>query len=192
MKQKKNCQKPMPKVAFKAMTIIMGIRKNFFNRNLKEEVSLVGIKAGDHILDFGCGPGFNTMIASQKVKKQGKVYALDISPQAIKVIKDKSRKNKLENISTILSSCNTKLKDKSIDTVYLHNTLPYVKDKKSVLNEISRVLKVKGKFSYISRAISRFHRKNTISDEQLKKLLTSNNNFKLIKEKEGHLIFEKR
>lgn len=186
-----NNQKPMPEFSFKVMMTIMSIRKKFFGRNIEEEVNLVGIKTGDHILDFGCGPGFNTMLASQKVKKQGKVYALDICPQAIKVIRNKAKNNKLKNINTILSDCDTKLKDKSIDIVYLHNTLPYIKDKEDVLNEIRRVLKTGGRLSYMSRAISRLHRNNTINDKQLKKLLTLNNDFKLIKEKEGHLIFKK-
>ena len=182
-------QKPMSSFAFKIMTMIMSIKKKF--RNIEEEISLAGINAGDYILDFGCGLGFNTLPAAQKVKKQGKVFALDISPQAIEVVKGKARKNKLENIETILSDCNTKLEDKSIDIVYLHNTLPIVRDKENVLTEIHRVLKIGGRLSYMSRAISRSYGEDTIGDEKLKKLLVSNNKFKLSKEKNRHLIFDK-
>ena len=102
--------------AIKIMTMIMSIRKKF--RNIEEEISLAGINAGDYILDFGCGLGLNTIPAAQKVKKEGKVFALDISPQAIEIVKDKARKNELENIETFLSDCNTKREDKSIDIVY--------------------------------------------------------------------------
>lgn len=182
-------QKPMSWFVFKIMTIIMSIRKK--SRNIEEEISLAGINAGDYILDFGCGLGLNTIPAAQKVKKQGKVFALDISPQAIEVVKDKAGKNELKNIETILSDCNIKLEDKSIDIVYLHNTLPLVRDKENVLSEIHRVLKIRGRLSYMSRAISRSYGENTIDNEKLKKLLVSNNKFKLSKEKNGHLIFEK-
>jgi SAM-dependent methyltransferase len=182
-------QKPMSWLVFKIMTLIMSIRKKF--RNIKEEINLAGINAGDYILDFGCGIGFNTIPAAQKVKKQGKVFALDISSQAIEVVKNKATKNKLENIETILSDCNTGLEDKSIDIVYLHNTLPLVREKERVLSEIHRVLKIGGRFSYMSRAISRSYGEDTIDDEKLKKLLVSNNKFKLSKEKNRHLIFEK-
>ncbi|MCD4756512.1 class I SAM-dependent methyltransferase [bacterium] len=184
-------QKPMSGITFRVMLVIMNIRKKFFNRDVEEEVDLVGIKEGDYILDFGCGPGFNTILASQKVKEQGRVYALDISPQAIEMIKDLAKKKKLNNILTILSDCDTGLEDGSIDIVYLHNTLPYVQDKEDVLNEIYRVLKVGGRLSYISRAVSRSHGDDTISNEQLKKLLASKKRFKLVQEKEGHLIFER-
>jgi ubiquinone/menaquinone biosynthesis C-methylase UbiE len=167
----------------------MSIRKKF--RNIEEEISLAGINTGDYILDFGCGLGFNTIPAAQKVKKQGKVFTLDISPQAIEVVKGKARKNELKNIETILSDCNTKLEDKSIDIVYLHNTLPLVRAKENVLSEIHRVLKIGGRLSYLSRAISRSYGEDTIDAEKLKKLLVSNNKYKLSKEKNGHLIFEK-
>jgi len=182
-------QKPMPWFAFKIMTLIMTIRKKF--RNIEEEVSLSRINIGDYILDFGCGLGFNTISAAQKIKKQGKVFALDISPQAIEFVKNKAEKNRLENIETILSDCNTGLEDISIDIAYLHNILPLVRDKENVLSEIHRVLKIGGKLSYMSRAVSRSYGEDTIDDEKLKKLLVSENKFKLTKEKNGHLIFEK-
>ena len=180
-------QRPMPWFAFKIMSLIMTIRKKF--RNIEEEISLAGINEGDYILDFGCGLGFNSIPAAQKVKGQGKVFALDISPQSIKIVKNKSVKNKLENIVTILSDCNTNLEDRSIDIVYLHNTLPLINNKQQVLNEIHRVLKIGGRLSYMSRAVSRVSRENTMSDEKLKEVLT--NNYKLTNEKNGHLIFEK-
>jgi hypothetical protein len=71
----------------------------------------------------------------------------------------------------------------------LHNTLPLIKNKKQVLNEIHRVLKVGGRLSYMSRALSRASEENTMSDERLKEGLK--NDYILVKEKSGHLIFEK-
>jgi len=182
-------QKPMPWFAFKIMILIMTIRKKF--RNIEDEISLARLNIGDYISDFGCGLGFNTIPAAQKIKRQGKVFALDISPQAIEVVKNKAEKNKLGNIETILSDCNTGLEDKSIDIVYLHNILPLVSDKENVLSEIHRVLKIGGRLSYMSRAVSRSYGEDTIDDEKLKKLLVSENRFKLTKEKNGHLLFEK-
>ena len=186
-------QKPMPWIAFKTMTIIMCIRKRF--RNIEEEVYLCGIKAGDHVLDFGCGLGFNTIPAAQKVGDSGKVFALDINPQAIKIINKKIAQFNLKNVEPILSDCKTNLPDENIDIVYLHNTLPLLKDKKGVLNEIFRVLKIKGKLSYMSRKIAHLAGNRSsddipVTDKELKEYL--NFTYKCIKEKNGHLIFEKR
>ena len=192
MKKNKNSdnQKPMPWYAFKVMKTIVHVGKRF--RNIEEEISLAGINSGDIILDFGCGLGLNTIPAAKKVKNQGKVFALDITPEAIKIVNEKARENKLENITTILSASNEiKLDDEIIDIVYLHNTLPLVRDKENVLNEIYRVLKIGGRLSYISRAIARSYGENAINNEKLKSILLSNNKYKLLKDKKGHLIFEK-
>jgi ubiquinone/menaquinone biosynthesis C-methylase UbiE len=182
-------QKPMPWFAFKVMTFIMTLKKKY--RNIEEEVNLAGIKSGDYILDFGCGLGFNVIPAAQKVGNNGKVFALDINSQAIKIVEQKSKKNNLKNIETILFDCNTNLEDRSIDIVYLHNTLPLVKDKQGVLIEINRVLKIGGRLSYMSRSVSRVVGEDSISDERLKNTLEADDKFKLITEKNGHLIFEK-
>lgn len=184
-----NKQKPMPGFKFKIMTFIMSIRKMF--RNINEEVNLVGIKPGDYILDFGCGLGFNTIPSAQKVGNKGKVFALDINSKAIKIIKEKEKKYNLNNIKTILSDCKTRLKNKSIDIVYLHNTLPIVENKKSVLNEIHRILKINGKLSYMSRTFSRLAGENSMTDKKLKEYLETKNRFKLIKTKNRHFIFKK-
>ena len=47
------------------------------------------------------------------------------------------------------------------------------------------------KFSYISRAISLLAGENSLNNEKLIKLLEAGNKFKLVKEKNRHLIFEK-
>ncbi len=182
-----NEQKPMPWIAFQFMRLIMNIRKNF--RDIDKEINLAGIKKGLHILDFGCGLGFNTIPAAKVVGKEGRVFALDLSKQAIQITKKKIHKNKLNNVVIIHSGCDTGLEDKSIDLVYLHNTLPIVKEKYKVLDEITRVLKKGGKLSYMSRAGSRTYGENTISNSKLKEILSSD--FTLIMEKKGHLIFER-
>ena len=185
----KNKQKPMTWFAFKIMSLIMNIKKNF--RNIDEEISLARIQTGDYILDFGCGLGFNTFPAAQKVGDNGKVFALDINPRAIKMIREKSNNSNLKNIEAILSDCDTNLEDRKIDIVYLHNTLPLVKDKQRVLDEICRVLKVGGKLSYMSRTFSRVSGKDSMNGERLKNNLEADNKFKLVREINGHFIFEK-
>ena len=185
----KNEQKQMSRLVFKIMTLIMSIRKIF--RNIDDEVRYAGIKPGDYILDFGCGLGFNAIPAAKIVGSKGKVFALDIHKQAIEIVIKKTKNYEFKNIETILSDCNTGLKDNTINVVYLHNTLPLIKNKKGVLNEISRVLKIRGKLSYMSRFGSRIMGKYTMKDEKLKEYLKTEYKFELIKSKNRHFIFEK-
>ncbi|PIE35800.1 hypothetical protein CSA56_02655 [candidate division KSB3 bacterium] len=185
--QNKNEQKSMPWIAFQVMRLIMNIRKRF--RNIEAEINLAGIEKGFSILDFGCGLGFNTIPAAKAVGQEGRVFALDISKQAIKIMGKKIRKNRLDNVEIIQSGCDTGLEDKSIDLVYLHNTLPMIKEKQKVLDEITRVIKTGGRLSYMSRFGSRIYGEDTISDSRLKELLRVDFTLKI--ERNGHVIFER-
>ncbi len=177
----------MPWFSFQVMRLVMNTRKIF--RNIDEEINLAGIEKGFFILDFGCGLGFNTIPAAKAVGKEGRVFALDVSKQAIKIIEKKLDKNKLDNVEIIQSGCDTGLQEKSIDLVYLHNTLPLIKEKQRVLNEITRVIKTGGRLSYMSRVGSRIYGKDAISDSRLKKMLHFD--FILKRERKGHFIFER-
>ncbi len=180
-------QKPMSWAAFQFMRLVMNIRKHF--RDIEGEINLAGIEKGIRILDFGCGLGFNTIPAAKAVGKEGEVFALDVSLQSIKIMKKKIQRNRLDNVALIQSGCDTGLADKSVDLVFLHNTLPLVKEKQQVLDELTRVIKTGGKLSYMSRSGSRIYGEDTISDTQLKGILSSH--FILKTERKGHLIFEK-
>ncbi len=185
--REKHEQKPMSWCAFQFMRFIMNIKKHF--RDIEEEIQLAGMEPGIRILDFGCGLGFNTLPAAKAVGRKGQVFALDLSRQSIKILEKKIRKAGLENVFPILSGGKTGLEDKSMDLVYLHNTLPLVTDKQQVLDEITRVLKPGGRLSYMSRKGSRIYGKDTISDAKLKEILRPCFTLKL--EKQGHLIFER-
>ncbi len=81
-------QKSMSWIAFQFMRLVMNIRRKF--RNIDEEINLAGIEKGFYVLDFGCGLGFNTIPAAKAVGTEGQVFALDLSAQAIKIVKKKS------------------------------------------------------------------------------------------------------
>ena len=50
-------------------------------------------------VDVGCGDGFFTILASRKVGKKGKVYAVDIDPAGIEKLKSKAKTEGLTNIT---------------------------------------------------------------------------------------------
>ncbi len=134
-------QKQMSHIMFKIMTTIMSVFKIF--RNIEKEITFSELKIKDIVLDFGCGFGFNTIPAAKIVGSTGKIFALDINNNAIKIVRNKIVKYNLKNIETILSDCDTGLGDNTIDIVFLHNTFPMVENKKYVLKEIHRILKTK-------------------------------------------------
>ncbi len=181
-------QKPMPWFSFQMMKFIMTIVKR--KRNINKEVSFAGIKEGDYVLDFGCGLGFNTIPAAQKVGKNGRVYGLDLSKLALKEVSKKSMKSEVNNIELINSGCETSLDDNFIDIVYLHNTLPIVKNKEKVLRELTRVLKAGGKLSYTTGRGAKVYGNENFSNEKLKEYL--NKDFDIKKEDGNHIVFVKK
>jgi len=115
----------------------------------RENVLLeVGIKPGFCILDYGCGPGSYTIIAAKLAGERGKVYALDIHPLAIQMVKNMSEKKKLTNVEIILSDCATGLPDQSVDVVLLYDTFHGLSKPDEVLAEMHRVLKPDGILSF--------------------------------------------
>jgi ubiquinone/menaquinone biosynthesis C-methylase UbiE len=103
-----------------------------------------GIKAGDSVLDYGCGPGRYTVALSALVGIAGKVYALDAHPLAIRKIQRLKDKRRLFNVVTIFSDCATGLPDRCLDAALLYDILHDLADAGRVLGEISRTLKSGG------------------------------------------------
>ncbi|MFA5221217.1 MAG: class I SAM-dependent methyltransferase [Methanoregula sp.] len=47
------------------------------------------VKPGDHVLDFGCGPGFFTREFAQRVGESGLVIAADLQEEMLKILRGK-------------------------------------------------------------------------------------------------------
>lgn len=137
--------KPMSNFAFRIMSLEFNIRDRFLPPS--EIVNEAGIKPGSSVLDFGCGPGSYCVAAAKLAGPNGKVYALDMHPLAVKRVQAVAKKRGLANIRTILSDRDTSLDDETIDLVLLYDILHMLADPGAVLGEISRVLRPTGLLS---------------------------------------------
>lgn len=61
----------------------------------------LGIRAGMVIGEVGAGSGYFTFMLSERVGETGKVYANDISNRALSTLRDRARRNGVENIEII-------------------------------------------------------------------------------------------
>ena len=113
----------------------------------EEEIKKINLKAGQTILDYGCGIGSCTIPAAKLVGKGGKVYALDKQTLALKRVEEKAKRNKLDNIETMLCDKDIELPDENIDVILLYGVLPEIEHKESLLKELHRVLKPNGYLS---------------------------------------------
>ena len=138
--------KPMNNVMFKGMCFFFMIRDIFRPRsNILMET---GIKLGDHVLDYGCGPGGYVPPVAELVGNSGRVYALDINPLAVKRVQKIASKNQLANVETTCSDCKTGLQDDSLDVVLLYDSFHMLSDPNGVLKELHHILKPNGILSF--------------------------------------------
>jgi ubiquinone/menaquinone biosynthesis C-methylase UbiE len=115
----------------------------------EEIIESSGIKEGDKIADFGCGPGYFSIPISKIIGEDGEVYAFDVLPAAIEALESQAKINGIDNISikrvNLEKQKSSKLEDSSVDWVILKHILFQNKDKKTILEEAHRVLKTDGK-----------------------------------------------
>lgn len=168
--------KPMPSIAFKAISFYFALRHRL--EDVRKPLQKAGIKEGQTILDFGCGPGHYTIAAAKMVGANGKVYALDIHPLAVQSVEKKARKAGLTNITTILSDRDTGLPDQSIDIALAYDMIHMVKDKQSLIKELHRVLKQNSILSVLAEHLK---------VEDVLKILEQDGLFSL-KDRQGNLI----
>jgi ubiquinone/menaquinone biosynthesis C-methylase UbiE len=144
--------------------------RDFF-RPRKDIVKEVGIKEGFRVLDYGCGSGNYVTAVAELVGKSGKIYALDINPLAIKMVKKIAVNKQLPNVETILSDCKTGLPDDSIDVVLLYDTFHDLSDPNMALEELHRVLKPNGILSFSDHHMKENEIISKVTDNELFRLL---------------------
>jgi ubiquinone/menaquinone biosynthesis C-methylase UbiE len=138
------CQ--MSDFGFRITAFTFKIRDFFKPR--KDIVKEVGIREGFRVLDYGCGSGSYISAVAELVGKSGKVYALDVQPLAIEMVKKIVSKKQLTNVETILSDCKTGLSDDSMNRVLLYDVFHDLTDPHGVLEELHHVLKPDGILSF--------------------------------------------
>lgn len=167
-------------IDFRGMSFLFRIR-DLFHPPIKK-VEKAGIKEGDSILDYGCGPGSYTLAAAEKVGSSGMVFAADIHPLAIKKVESKVNKKNLKNVKTIQTDCKTNLEDNTIDVIICFDVLHGIEDKECIIEEFFRVLKPNSILSFDD---------HHMKENEIIETFTLNNLFKLKEKKEKQYNFIK-
>jgi ubiquinone/menaquinone biosynthesis C-methylase UbiE len=93
-------------------------------REREERCSLMltslGVKPGMTVCDMGCGNGFYTLQLAKMVGEKGRVYAVDIQPEMLKLLQQRADKAGLKNIVPVQGELwDPKLPPGKIDLILL-------------------------------------------------------------------------
>ena len=134
----------MPNFAFRMMSLMFMLRDRFGSPERK--LDQFGIKPGDTVIDYGCGPGSFIRKASSLVGGQGRVFAVDIHELAIAAVEKRKATFNLSNVSTVLvQHGRCAIADQSADLIYALDMFHMIKDPGDFLRELHRMLKQDGR-----------------------------------------------
>lgn len=170
-------------------------------REREERSSLMlrqlGVKAGMTLCDMGCGNGFHTLKLAEMTGKDGQVYAVDVQPEMLVMLRRRAEMIGHENITPVLGSFHDpRLPAGQIDMILLVDVYHEFSHPETMLAAMRRSLKPDGVIVLCEfRAedpdvpIKPLHK---MSKKQIMKELPANG-FKLVREYEGlpwqHLMF---
>ena len=109
--------------------------------------SMGDLRPGETVLDIGCGAGFDTLIAAQQVGPEGRVIAVDMTPEMLRKAEAGAREMGLTNVEFREGLAEElPAEDGSVDVVISNGVINLCPDKMKVMSEVRRVLKPGGRF----------------------------------------------
>ncbi len=112
----------------------------------------LGLHPGSTVADIGAGSGWFTVRASSRVAPDGQVYAEDINPAAIKSITDRSAKDRIRDIRTVLGTPDDpKLPADSVDAVLMLKVYHEIAHTDVFLRNLKPAMRPHARFGIIDR-----------------------------------------
>lgn len=120
--------------------------------HIDQVMNILGLEPGKTVADIGAGSGWFTVRAARRVTSTGKVYAVDINQQAIDYIRNRTLKEQLSNVVTILNKPSSPgLPPDSIDAVLFLKAYHEIADPVTFLRNLRRSLRPGARVGIIER-----------------------------------------
>jgi ubiquinone/menaquinone biosynthesis C-methylase UbiE len=114
---------------------------------MPEIIQALGLKEGSKVADIGAGEGYYEVAMSRAVGAAGRIYAEDISPDAIKRLHERVEKDNLANVAVIEGAADDpKLPAGALDAVLMVITYHEIADHQKMLEHVAAALKPAGRF----------------------------------------------
>jgi ubiquinone/menaquinone biosynthesis C-methylase UbiE len=106
----------------------------------------IGIQKGMTVADVGAGVGYFSIRLAKRVGPTGKVYANDVQPEMLAMLKQRAAKAKVTNIVPVLGTeSDPKLPAKSMDLILLVDVYHEFSQPQAMLQKLRQALKDDGR-----------------------------------------------
>lgn len=148
------CGQPRHPVSGRRIAGVMGVAgadwlvrpERTLEENPEKAVRMLGLKPGMIVADIGAGVGYYSLKLADGVGPTGKVYATDIQPGMIELLRANIAKAGVKNIEPVQSSeSSTGLTDNSIDLMILVDVYHEFAQPRAMLESLKRALKPDGR-----------------------------------------------
>ena len=120
--------------------------------HIQQVMDLLGIRPGATVADIGAGSGWFTVLAAKRVTPTGRVFAVDINPEAVAYVQKRAQKEGLSNITAIQgASDEPRLPTASIDAVLLLKTYHEVAEPVELMRNLHGSLRPGARVGIIDR-----------------------------------------
>lgn len=116
----------------------------------RKAVAALNIKAGETVADIGAGSGYYTVLLADAVGPRGRVYATDIQPEMLALIRKKVEGRSLANVELMLGTeTTTGLPDGSVDLALMVDVYHELAQPQVFLQAVKRTLRQDGRLVLI-------------------------------------------
>ena len=116
----------------------------------EEMLAALGLGDGDVVADLGAGSGYYTRRMAARVAPTGRVYAVDIQPEMLEILRQNVQGEGLTNVVPVLSTANDpRLPQASVDWIFLADVYHELADPVTMLARMRDALKPDGRVALL-------------------------------------------
>jgi len=114
-------------------------------------VEALALKPGMYVADLGAGSGYFTRRFVEAIGDTGKVYVVDIEPEALKYVEDSlvHMHRSFEAEFILARPDNPKIPMESVDLIFICNTYHHLEDRSAYFHNLKSSLKLGGRIAII-------------------------------------------